>query len=842
MEPIAPEHHASVLWRGLTSQLETLVAARGAHPARTVVLVPYAQLMPIARAAWAASSPNGFTPRFETTMNWAGGAGFVPESDDIAFDMGRDLLTAHAWLERAGLAARADLLAARLVDVAWQLAGVACAVPPAERAAWARTARVVAAAGADTPALALEAAVSAIGVEWAAASAYASDILLQPQTQMTLDLLVVLEGFQPDAITQALCRGLGDRCVTLPLDRPGPAGAIALHVAADPSHEAEMTAACVVRHVDAGRTPVALAAVDRLLTRRVRAMLEARGLSIRDETGWKLSTTRAAAQLMAALRACAWDASSDQVIDWLKNTPAAAPRTVSALERHVRREGLCDWGSVRARTGTDASGRDALVDQANQWRETLQGPRALTQWLQVLRELLRAGGQWPLLERDAAGVQLLEALGLDDPGHALWRALPQAARRLTLAQFSAWVGAALEAASFRPAHPPAGQVVILPLPQALARPFGALVLGGCDEQRLPASPEPPGLWTTAQREQLGLPSRAALQAELRAGWRSALQTPHCDLLWRCSDDAGEPVLASALVQALRLDGDAACAACAADPRARRELAPAPVTRPLPVAQDLPVHTLSASGYEDLRHCPYRFHALRQLGLQEASEIDSELDKRDFGNWLHKVLHRFHAALQASGNPPDAAQLEGAAQAVTREMGMDPGEFLPFAAAWPATRGGYLAWLASYAVREGGAFASGETEHQLPLGSVTLVGRIDRIDRLPDGRRLVMDYKTESPTKTSARVKQPAEDTQLGFYAALLEDDTLRAAYVNVGERGKTQLIEQPEIVAARDLLVEGILHDLREVAGGAPLPALGEGPVCGYCAARGVCRRDFWNE
>lgn len=27
-----------------------------------------------------------------------------------------------------------------------------------------------------------------------------------------------------------------------------------------------------------------------------------------------------------------------------------------------------------------------------------------------------------------------------------------------------------------------------------------------------------------------------------------------------------------------------------------------------------------------------------------------------------------------------------------------------------------------------------------------------------------------------------------------------------------------------------------------PLPALGEGSVCEWCAARGLCRKDFWNE
>ena len=98
--------------------LRALIERRGAHPARTVVLVPYAQLMPLAAKTWAAQVPAGFAPRFETTMNWAAASGFVPAGDDLSFDMGRDLLTAHSLLQRAGLQQQAELLSGRLVDAA----------------------------------------------------------------------------------------------------------------------------------------------------------------------------------------------------------------------------------------------------------------------------------------------------------------------------------------------------------------------------------------------------------------------------------------------------------------------------------------------------------------------------------------------------------------------------------------------------------------------------------------------------------------------------------------------------------------------------------------------------
>ena len=34
---------------------------------------------------------------------------------------------------------------------------------------------------------------------------------------------------------------------------------------------------------------------------------------------------------------------------------------------------------------------------------------------------------------------------------------------------------------------------------------------------------------------------------------------------------------------------------------------------------------------------------------------------------------------------------------------------------------------------------------------------------------------------------------------------------------------------------------MARIARGAALPALGEGKACDYCAARGLCRKDFWS-
>ncbi|MEN9397694.1 MAG: hypothetical protein RLZ81_2224, partial [Pseudomonadota bacterium] len=462
-----------------------------------------------------------------------------------------------------------------------------------------------------------------------------------------------------------------------------------------------------------------------------------------------------------------------------------------------------------------------------------------------LQSLLQAAGHWDALQADRAGADVLAALHLHDGSALLGDETAErflwSARRLSLVEFTAWVRQVLEAANCSPRYPLEEQVVIVPMNQLLGREFAALVLPGCDEQRLNPAAEPPGRWSAAQRLALGLPSRQVLQQAAGAAWQHALQTPVCDVLWRHSDETGETLLPSTLVQALQL---ARAAAAGADPRALRRVQPAPQHAPRPQGHRLPLTSLSASGYDDLRTCPYKFFALRQLGLREADELDVELDKRDFGNWLHEVLRRFHEALLAQ--PPlalseRAALLDATAQGVSAALGLPPDEFLPFSAAWPAVREGYLAWLQGHE-QEGARFQRAEQWCEQAIGPVLLVGKIDRIDRQADGSTMVLDYKSEDLGKTRQRVANPLEDTQLAFYAALLPDDELAGAYVTVSETKGTTTVAQPNIVAVRDALIQGILHDTTRIAQGASLPALGEPPACDYCAARGLCRRDSWEE
>lgn len=929
------------LWGHLLEQVEEFLRDRGADPSRSVVLLPYAQLMPVARAQWAARHARGMMPRFETTFNWTSQWGaFVPQGWDMRFDAAQDLLTARSLLAQGGLEGQTYWLAGRLREAALQLAAVASAVPPDERLLWQQERRAQLDAEQQVEALRMEQLVAALSVTWAGLSAYATDVLFGAIAAGQVDALIVWRGFQEDPLATALAAACEARCpgsslvlemgglVTARVLGAGARGAsegrpVQLHVAADLEDEAGRAAACVQAEVERDAGLVALVDSDRALTRRIRAALEGQGLTVRDETGWKLSTTLAASQVMALLRACAPRADSDVVLEWLKlaqgvqvtGTPAQddapmvpqgiPPSAVQTVEAHLRRHGWAQWPA----RGWWQQWQDPLapwVLRVQQERESLQAARPLAAWLADTWSVLEATGAAAWLQGDPAGEEVLAALHLNAEAGDL--EMGEAAERWSLAEWTDWVGEVLEGGTFKPPYPLREQVVIAPMSQLLARGFAAVVVPGCDAVRLPASPELPGSWTAAQRALLGLPDRAAAQAAVRAAWHEALGTPGVHLLRSQGDGSGQSLLPSPLWQevvwmaspagqaqeeAMRGAQDAGGVAeglssvgqgavhraveWAPDPRLLRRVSVQAGRMPRPQGRNLPLRELSATAYDTLRHCPYQFWARSLLGLREVPELTGEVAKRDFGVWLHRLLQEFHERLaeQPAGDALEAEKnrarweslLDEAAERAQKELLLDDAAFLPFRMAWPSVRQAYLDWMEQDHATVGATFERGEVQRRLSLhdalaacgldastvpelAALWLVGTLDRIDCLPAARsgsqgeatHRLIDYKTESAMATRQRIGEPAEDTQLAFYAALMAPEAVRVGYLNVPERGKAELHEHEDVVALRDQLLQGIAQDMGRIARGAPLRALGRGVRCDYCSVRGLCRKDFWEE
>ncbi|HEX3140246.1 MAG TPA: PD-(D/E)XK nuclease family protein, partial [Rhizobacter sp.] len=281
-----------------------------------------------------------------------------------------------------------------------------------------------------------------------------------------------------------------------------------------------------------------------------------------------------------------------------------------------------------------------------------------------------------------------------------------------------------------------------------------------------------------------------------------------------------------------------------DPRQPQAVTPAPIAMPAPSAAALLPSRLSASACEALRACPYRFHALHLLRLREVDELDVEIEKRDYGTWLHAVLMAFHEQRRQ----PDSAEAETARLlAVAHEQklvhGLDDADFLPFEAGFAELAPRYIAWVHERDAH-GAQWSQGELERQTQppeWQGIALYGRIDRIDSLRGGATELIDYKTGSAAALRDKLKQPLEDTQLAFYAALMQTEAgppMQAMYLALGR--KIEAIAHPDVENSARTLVQGLGHDLARIRAGAGMPALGEGQVCDFCEARGLCRRDHW--
>jgi ATP-dependent helicase/nuclease subunit B len=240
-----------------------------------------------------------------------------------------------------------------------------------------------------------------------------------------------------------------------------------------------------------------------------------------------------------------------------------------------------------------------------------------------------------------------------------------------------------------------------------------------------------------------------------------------------------------------------------------------------------------------------------LALRDAEELDDEVEKRDFGTWLHEVLQRFQSTRQAPAPAAaEEARLLDIARQVQQERHLEAAAFLPFAATFARLAPRYVEWLHRRDA-SGARWRGSEVDlrAQPPeWNGVEMHGIIDRIDQVPGPHGPspeLIDYKTGSAEKLRLLVKRPQEDTQLAFYAALMSGQadagpTMSALYLPLDEREAIKPIEHPDVERTAERLVRGIGAELRRIALGEPLPALGEGQACVYCEARGLCRRNYW--
>lgn len=635
----------------------------------------------------------------------------------------------------------------------------------------------------------------------------------------------------------------------------------------------EDEASAVARQVLAWRHDgvgsIALVALDRLTARRVRALLERAQVSVRDETGWRLSTTSAAAAVMRWYDLVADDLYWRDLLDWLKSSFTLSDRSdkaqeIQAFERAIRAGGALQGARAirlalaeRERSGTSpptAGAREVLALLEAQASAMRRAAPTLAAHARALQAALDALGMRAALAADPVGRDVLGEID----GLAL--ELEGAGGRARIEEFRALLAARFEERAYvdREVDSP---VTMVSLAATMLRSFDAVVLIGADENHLPTASAELLFFSNDVRAELGLATAEAALKE-QAGQLAALlaTTPQVVATWR-RRRGDEPNALSPLLERLRFVAARAMGDDLVRPPERDvfEVEPIAPECPAPHAGSLLPARLSAIQAQSLVDCPYQFYARRMLRLDAPDDVIEAPGKREFGEALHDVLQRFHAEWGSSDLgtiDPERLRLslERHAKAVfARDRERLPG-LLAYERRFLGLIDDYVTWVQQHS-SAGWRWAVAEQSLTRPLAlsdgcTVELGGRLDRIDGRADGALMVVDYKARNAEDLRRRLKASGEDIQLPFYGWLLCNPPLAtgmiaAAYVafDRGREGASgvQMVAPPQPFATLVEEVNARLHtDLQRIADGAPLPALGAATVCEYCEMRGLCRRDYW--
>ena len=182
--------------------------------------------------------------------------------------------------------------------------------------------------------------------------------------------------------------------------------------------------------------------------------------------------------------------------------------------------------------------------------------------------------------------------------------------------------------------------------------------------------------------------------------------------------------------------------------------------PCPPQSARPIE-IAVTDVDRLRADPYAFYAARILRLPALEPVDADPGPAWRGTRAHDVLQRW---MEEGGGDP--ARLD----ALAREMIEDAAAHPLLRALWQPRLLAALTWVAEEvaALGEGGrTILFGETWGRIVRGGVTLRGKPDRIDSLPDGSIGVVDYKSGA-TASVAQVRA-GYSLQLGLLGLIAQD-------------------------------------------------------------------------
>lgn len=258
-------------------------------------------------------------------------------------------------------------------------------------------------------------------------------------------------------------------------------------------------------------------------------------------------------------------------------------------------------------------------------------------------------------------------------------------------------------------------------------------------------------------------------------------------------------------------------------------------------------------------CPFKAFAELRLGARPLEEPEPGLNALDRGRLLHHVLERIWRRLKSHGHLLAVTE-EGLADLVRGHVEPEVRRILggrfrhnPRLAEIEQARLVRIigAWMDLERQRQPFTVVDQEDRRSVEVGGVKVNIRVDRVDRLGDGKLVILDYKTGECGPADWAGARP-DEPQLPIYAVSAEADVAGVLFARLrtGGLGFRGLAESPDIapgvrvpeeqpsiaqtISAWRVVLDELGRDFRE--GRAHVDPKDPARTCRYCELPSLCR------
>ena len=437
--------------------------------------------------------------------------------------------------------------------------------------------------------------------------------------------------------------------------------------------------------------------------------------------------------------------------------------------------------------------------------------------------------------------------------------------RIPYSEALAWLTRSAADTLFQPESPEVPVHVVGTL-ESVGLEFDRLYVTGLHDEGWPEAPRPNPFLPVARQRAAGVPHASAewelaFAQRMLSHWTGAAGSVWLSYPTRQGD---RPLRASALLQYIPVaEATAPVEGLALRMLRARRMEEVADGRALPLEAGFEVPG-GVAVLENQAACAFRAFVVHRLGARPLEEAHAGLDARERGTLLHRALAllwarvQSHAGLLGLDAQRRAAVIGASVDAAIESLHSTRADVL--AAAFTALERARLVELLGQLLdleqtRAPFRVVEREAPRTIDFARLRLRARVDRVDELADGRRVVIDYKTGASTVKDWLGERP-DAPQLPLYALTDPGEVAAIAYATVraGSVGFVGLADDA-------LLLPGLQSVRQDRTGAADLRALlaawqwhlgalaaqflaGHAAVapknypqtCRYCALGSVCR------